>query len=948
MSTVTAIGIDLGTSYTCAGFMRQGNFQIIELASSRKTLNYVAFKKNGREIGDNLKLKIRMNYKHTVFDSKGILFFSLISMFSFYLIISIVFIGSKFDEKSFSSNQKYPFKIISDNNNKYQFEIDKDNVFYPEEITAIVLNNLKEYAEKQIGSKIEKAVVSVPACFNDSQRQSTIDAAKIAGFKNIHLLNDTTAAAIAYAYEKNIEGEKRMMIFDLGGHYLNLSIVNIKNGIIEVQSAASYPNLGGQIFDYRMAEYLEDKIKNDSSVKYLQNMKAFQSLLVECEKAKKNLSNCLESFLEISFDDDEDFSYKFTRDLFENLNKDLFTSIIKHVDDFIGDLQLKISDIGEVLLIGGSSRIPKLQFMLSDLFEGKKLNNTMNASETVVYGTAIQAAALTGNKLKYNNGFKYVDLINSNYCLKILNNRNEELFDIFMPSKTQLSTTQFSSIKKALLKNKIILEFKENNNTLNTLDIDCSDLNQVDIKFNIDVNSILSINLVLYGLNNFQKSEKIMQTKVDCITNDQIEKLKDNHKNYLKLMNENNKKLTLKNKFETKCYDLKNKIALKNKQKSRKYSEIEKDINKVIEYLKSSDKIDLIQVDDCIGEIMEIFYRLNFKLELEIKLKAIEIKLNDFKNEIASKDELKSGVYSNIEKDIEKFLEIIKSKFEAEFIKKDTFLSQKFEKMKNYRDKHKHEKNLLMNYENFGEYSTIEKEIDILFENLLSDLHKEEINVEDFINSKKNDLIDLQHKAKLMEEINQDFEILINSIKLDEKLGNQIQNNNIIENLELYATITSEAIKVQASEILDSLKKKDNFKIYFKNVEKSLSELLNDTKKKDPHCIKSSVEQLKKLKLEFLLITEQTNIENRNLKDIGNMFDSWYSMHKLVSIEFVTGLFKIIKNRENNQISIDDFCQYIEKYFQENIGLFCNTKHNIDNMKSNLKNKLDEYKNSSF
>ena len=277
MSTVTAIGIDLGTSYTCAGFMKQGNFQIIELASSRKTLNYVAFKKNGREIGDNLKLKIRMNYKHTVFDSKGILFFSLISMYSFYLMISIVFIGSKFDEKSFPSNQKYPFKIMSDDgNNKLKFEIDKDNVFYPEEITAIVLNNLKECAEKQIGNKIEKAVVSVPASFNDSQRQSTIDAAKIAGFKKIHLLNDTTAAAIAYAYEKNIEGEKRMMIFDLGGHYLNLSIVNIKNGIIEVQSAASYPNLGGQIFDYRMAEYLENKIKNDSSVKYSQNMKAFQ------------------------------------------------------------------------------------------------------------------------------------------------------------------------------------------------------------------------------------------------------------------------------------------------------------------------------------------------------------------------------------------------------------------------------------------------------------------------------------------------------------------------------------------------------------------------------------------------------------------------------------------------------------------------------------------------
>ncbi len=285
------------------------------------------------------------------------------------------------------------------------------------------------------------------------------------------------------------------MVFDLGGHFLNLSIVNIENGIVAVQSAFSVPELGGQTFDFRMAQYLEKIIKEDSNKDISQNMKVYQSLLAECEIAKKNLSNGLESFHKISLD--EDVKFKFTRDLFEILNQDLFDKIIGHVDDFIGDLKLKLSDIDDVLIIGGSSRIPKLQSMLSEIFDGKKLNYTMNARETVVYGTSIQAAFLTGSKLKYNNGFKYVDLVNNNYCLKIWHNQNEELFDIFMPSKTQLETTQFASIKKALLKDKFIMELKENSNTIYKKDFESSHLNQFDVKLNIDINGIASINLVV-------------------------------------------------------------------------------------------------------------------------------------------------------------------------------------------------------------------------------------------------------------------------------------------------------------------------------------------------------------------------------------------------------------------------------------------------------------------
>ncbi len=224
-----------------------------------------------------------------------------------------------------------------------------------------------------------------------------------------------------------------------------------------------------------------------------------------------------------------------------------------------------------------------------------------------------------------------------------------------------------------------------------------------------------------------------MLNKVNCITNDKIEKLKDNHINYLKQINEKNKKLALKNKFETKCYDLINRI--KTEQKSGKYSEIEKNINSVLAHLNSSDKVELVEVNDFISVIIENFYKLNFRFEFEAKLKAIEIKYHDLKNEIASKDELKSGVYSAIEKDLDKFLENIKMKHETHLIEVEFFLSERFEKT--FRDKNKNKQELLMNDENFGEYSNVEKEIDIILENLISDLQKELIDVEGCFNSKK-------------------------------------------------------------------------------------------------------------------------------------------------------------------------------------------------------------------
>ena len=290
-------------------------------------------------------------------------------------------------------------------------------------------------------------------------------------------------------------------------------------------------------------------------------------------------------------------------------------------------------------------------------------------------------------------------------------------------------------------------------------------------------------------------------------------------------------------------------------------------------------------MNESISKILESYYKLNFKFEYENKLKVIETKYYNLKNEITSKDELKSNKYSVIEIDLDKFIENIKLKFDTGFIDTVTILGQKFEKIKNFRSKREHGQELLVIDQNYDEYVIIEKEIDNLFENLASELKKELIDFEDFINSKKNDFIDLQNKTKLMSEISKDFEVLINSIELSEKLENELQNKDGVENL--YVKKISMAIKIQASKILDFLKKYDNFNMIFENVEKGLSDLLNDMKKRDSNCLITLVEQLKKLKLEFIM--EQKNIENRILKNIGNMFDSWYSKYKL---EFFTDLIR--------------------------------------------------------
>lgn len=593
MSSEVAIGIDLGTCFTKAGIFKdkRKGLQVIETSSKREILNYVAFKANDRELGENLKTKIRMNYNKLAFDSK-------------------LFIGSTYNNNS--NSKRYPFQVAEDENGKAKFRIDPNFQVYPEEVTGIILQKVKESSEKLLKTEVKDVVISVPTCFNDSQRQATIDAAHLAGLNVLSLINDTTAAAIAYAYDKDMDEKKCILTFDLGAYHLNLGIFTIENEEIQIKSAESYPGVGGQEFDLQMVSHIYSLL--DKSKTKLNSNKAFQTLLVECEKAKKNLSNGLESFIEIiSFfeENDEDFNFNFTRNLFENLNKLLFSQVIKHVKNLLDSAKLNPSEIDEVILIGGSSRIPKIQEMLSSLFNGKVLNKTMNASESIVCGASIKAAALTNSKLKLNNSFKNLNSNSIDYCLKINSKNDEELLELSIEPNTILPLNKNITIKNVTIKEKspFLLKLLENNQMVLRTEIACSHFNdskqanavsQMEIILSINTNGNCSITTKYSDRNQrFQCTSDHFSHKKYCLDQNKLKSIKEANEVFGLDQKELNERLVIKNQIETKLYDFKKEMSKieTNAFQNNAYSELNNDLEDLINEVQSNKIENVIEVD---------------------------------------------------------------------------------------------------------------------------------------------------------------------------------------------------------------------------------------------------------------------------------------------------------------------------------------------------------------
>ncbi|XP_073020590.1 heat shock cognate 70 kDa protein-like [Primulina eburnea] len=381
-----AIGIDLGTTYSCVAVWRHDRAEIIPNdLGNRTTPSYVAFTETERLIGSAAKNLIAMNPTNTVFDAKRL-------------------IGRRFSDPLVQSDVTlWPFKVISDPGDKPMIVVTykgKEKKFVAEEISSMILAKMKEIAEAFLGLTVKNAVITVPAYFNDSQRQATKDAGTISGLNVLRIVVEPTAAAIAYGLDKKLgssDEKNNVLIFDLGGGTFDVSLLTVENKVFKVKAIVGDSHLGGEDFDNRMVEHCVEEFKRKHKKDIRNNPRALRRLRTSCERAKRNLSSAAETAIGVDcLYDGIDFNYKITRAKFEELNMDLFKKCIKAVEECLHDAKMDKESIHDVVLVGGSTRIPKVQQMLQDFFNGKALCKSIHPDEAVASGAAIQAAVLTG------------------------------------------------------------------------------------------------------------------------------------------------------------------------------------------------------------------------------------------------------------------------------------------------------------------------------------------------------------------------------------------------------------------------------------------------------------------------------------------------------------------------------------------------------------------------
>lgn len=379
----TVIGIDLGTTYSCVGVQRQGRVEIIANdQGNRITPSYVAWTADGeRLVGDAAKNQAAQNPDNTVFDAKRL-------------------IGRKWGETDVKRDAKhFPFKVV-DRNGKPAVEVQLKNgkkVFTPEEISAMVLQKMKEVAESYLGGKVNYAVVTVPAYFNDAQRTATKDAGTIAGLEVLRIVNEPTAAAIAYGLDKK-DGESQIVVYDLGGGTFDVSLLSIDSGVFEVLATAGDTHLGGEDFDNRVSEYILKQFKKKTNMDASKNKRSVGKLKREVERAKRTLSSQMSTRIEIeSFFEGHDLSEPLTRAKFEEINMDLFRRTLKPVEQVLKDAGVKKDEVDDIVLVGGSTRIPKVQEMLKEFFN-KDPSKGINPDEAVAWGAAVQGGVLSGDE----------------------------------------------------------------------------------------------------------------------------------------------------------------------------------------------------------------------------------------------------------------------------------------------------------------------------------------------------------------------------------------------------------------------------------------------------------------------------------------------------------------------------------------------------------------------
>ena len=583
------IGIDLGTTYCCIGVINNDNVDIIANDQGQRTTpSYISFTDEERLIGAAAKSVSSRNPKNTIYDAKRL-------------------IGRNFDEQCVKNDMKlWSFDVVSGNKNNPLIKVEyknKEKLLTPEEVSSMLLIHLKETAEAFIGDKVTKAVITVPAYFNDAQRKATKDAGRIAGLEVLRIINEPTAAALAYGLQNKKDKEQNVLIFDLGGGTFDVSILTIDDGIFEVKSTAGDTHLGGEDFDNVLVEIcLNEFIKKYKDREIKKNVKAVRKLKTACEAAKRTLSTTTVTTIEIdSLYNGIDFTYKITRAKFESECTHLFKKCMAPIDKVLLDAELSKGKIDEVVLVGGSTRVPKIQAMLSEYFNNKALCKSINPDEAVAYGAAIQASILSGNDNSVTKDLLLLDVTplslgieTAGEIMTTLISRNTSV----PTKKTQIFST-YADNQEAVTLNVFEGErqFVRDNNKLGTFDLQGippmpRGVPQIEITYDVDANGILTVSAIEKSTG---KTQDITITNDNNRLNkDEIDEMIQNAEKFKEDDETRKVFVESKNKYENYLYSVKSSLTdLDSKLSEDDKEKLNKNIEENEEWLQSNSQLDL-------------------------------------------------------------------------------------------------------------------------------------------------------------------------------------------------------------------------------------------------------------------------------------------------------------------------------------------------------------------